>query len=488
MSVEFDMTYDLDPTSGSVLSHEESIQKRLKQGICLSCPNKLFKVKRNRFNPLRVTKTPLTTPGHVLDGRCLDCHPIHQRGNATKVIGRISDREKYSQPCGSRNEEVRCVKHVPQETYPNHVSGVRRSGHVPSYTVKDKNNLHGTPLKLFQLNGNSNHDLSDLKESVKRSNPRFDECDSDDRPIGLVTCPQGDNTHQCRVLAFRNKGHQPSLRWQKKEFPHDGGRHLRSMSEIPDTSDLHVDIRDPFKYESIPELERIDSESCPYEDKETAKLKSIYSEEDKTAEFMMKSPKYDTKTKHVHLKEDNYERTYQGITTDVLSHTMHDDAQDIITQMLSENVDSVTKTKLCENILSIVAIDNKLKVEIIMGGGIKAIHNMIANEILMTDENLQVRACEVLSMLLTVADDRVIQDPIPETIAWLMINYPNSVVIQEHAISILHNLSGRNAFRQSIRDSGAVDIVLSMLRRHKSDALKDKGHALLSNLNSKSFY
>ena len=53
---------------GQVLSREELIKKRKRSGLCPTCGQKIFKKKLFKLEPI-------TTPGKVLNGRCLACKP-----------------------------------------------------------------------------------------------------------------------------------------------------------------------------------------------------------------------------------------------------------------------------------------------------------------------------------------------------------------------------------------------------------------------------
>ncbi|KAL3827462.1 hypothetical protein ACHAXA_003731 [Cyclostephanos tholiformis] len=55
-------------SGGQVLSQEELIEKRLRNGQCTKCGAKCFKKKLFKLEPI-------TEPGLVLNGRCLTCHP-----------------------------------------------------------------------------------------------------------------------------------------------------------------------------------------------------------------------------------------------------------------------------------------------------------------------------------------------------------------------------------------------------------------------------
>mmetsp|Transcript_26274 Transcript_26274/g.31791 ORF Transcript_26274/g.31791 Transcript_26274/m.31791 type:complete len:133 (+) Transcript_26274:137-535(+) len=73
-----DDAFEIDSNSGIVLYHEEIFAHRLKQGKCMYCPNTLFEFHKSSLIPFKkVQKIPLTIPGHILEGRCLDCHPIN---------------------------------------------------------------------------------------------------------------------------------------------------------------------------------------------------------------------------------------------------------------------------------------------------------------------------------------------------------------------------------------------------------------------------
>jgi len=56
-------------SGGQVLSRAELLNRRQRNGECLTCGTKLFKKKL-------LSKVPLTIPGKVLDGRCLSCQPL----------------------------------------------------------------------------------------------------------------------------------------------------------------------------------------------------------------------------------------------------------------------------------------------------------------------------------------------------------------------------------------------------------------------------
>ncbi|KAL7530812.1 hypothetical protein ACHAXR_003687, partial [Thalassiosira sp. AJA248-18] len=55
-------------SGGQVLSREELIKKRNRNGLCPSCGQKCFKKKLFKLEPM-------TNPGKVLNGRCLVCNP-----------------------------------------------------------------------------------------------------------------------------------------------------------------------------------------------------------------------------------------------------------------------------------------------------------------------------------------------------------------------------------------------------------------------------
>lgn len=55
-------------TGGQVLSREELIKKRQRNGMCPTCGQKCFKKKLFKLEPITVT-------GKVLNGRCLSCNP-----------------------------------------------------------------------------------------------------------------------------------------------------------------------------------------------------------------------------------------------------------------------------------------------------------------------------------------------------------------------------------------------------------------------------
>mmetsp|Transcript_8253 Transcript_8253/g.10172 ORF Transcript_8253/g.10172 Transcript_8253/m.10172 type:complete len:145 (-) Transcript_8253:2-436(-) len=76
--------YEFDSETGTLLSHGALVAKRTRSGMCVTCSNKLYEVKKHTFSPWKTTKIPLTIPGSVLEGRCLDCHPKRIR-NVFKV-------------------------------------------------------------------------------------------------------------------------------------------------------------------------------------------------------------------------------------------------------------------------------------------------------------------------------------------------------------------------------------------------------------------
>ena len=62
---------------GSVLGRDQIREMRLRQGYCTECPGepvRLYRVHRNRFNPLWVSREPLTVDNQCLNGQCLVCH------------------------------------------------------------------------------------------------------------------------------------------------------------------------------------------------------------------------------------------------------------------------------------------------------------------------------------------------------------------------------------------------------------------------------
>lgn len=75
-----DLSYDDFHLSagGAVLSRQQIEEKRERLGYCLECqqdPIRLYKIKRNKINPLWVSKEPLKKKGMCMDGVCFVCHP-----------------------------------------------------------------------------------------------------------------------------------------------------------------------------------------------------------------------------------------------------------------------------------------------------------------------------------------------------------------------------------------------------------------------------
>eukprot|EP00586_Coscinodiscus_wailesii_P015275 CAMPEP_0172514354 /NCGR_PEP_ID=MMETSP1066-20121228/259518_1 /TAXON_ID=671091 /ORGANISM="Coscinodiscus wailesii, Strain CCMP2513" /LENGTH=343 /DNA_ID=CAMNT_0013294989 /DNA_START=29 /DNA_END=1063 /DNA_ORIENTATION=- len=58
---------------GIVLTEGEVFSRRLKRGLCATCGNPLFRVVKNKINPFKTHKIPLTIPGKSVEGRCLVC-------------------------------------------------------------------------------------------------------------------------------------------------------------------------------------------------------------------------------------------------------------------------------------------------------------------------------------------------------------------------------------------------------------------------------
>mmetsp|Transcript_24558 Transcript_24558/g.29639 ORF Transcript_24558/g.29639 Transcript_24558/m.29639 type:complete len:268 (+) Transcript_24558:1-804(+) len=146
---------------------------------------------------------------------------------------------------------------------------------------------------------------------------------------------------------------------------------------------------------------------------------------------------------------------------------------------------------ICETILRL-AISNdheRNMAEKMAGGGeIMAIHQVMSgNDEFIMNQDLQEKATEALDALLSILDDHDIQKfPIVNTITCIMVTFPNSILIQENAFSILTKLCERNDnYTKNIVDCGGVDIVLSMLNKYSSSKkLKANGHLLLSKLSS----
>ena len=73
--------------NGSVLNREEKRDLRVRHGYCTTCegnPTLLYVIKRNRLNPLRVTKEPRAVPGECAGGICFVCHPEQDPERSTR--------------------------------------------------------------------------------------------------------------------------------------------------------------------------------------------------------------------------------------------------------------------------------------------------------------------------------------------------------------------------------------------------------------------
>jgi hypothetical protein len=63
---------------GFVMTRVQIREERVRLGYCVDClrePILLYKIRRNRLNPLWTSREPLTVQGDSLDGKCLRCHP-----------------------------------------------------------------------------------------------------------------------------------------------------------------------------------------------------------------------------------------------------------------------------------------------------------------------------------------------------------------------------------------------------------------------------
>jgi len=68
---------------GTVETNDQIKNARGRKGYCLECqdvPNRLYRIERSKYNPLRTKRIPITVPGKSLNGQCLHCYPIlHQK-------------------------------------------------------------------------------------------------------------------------------------------------------------------------------------------------------------------------------------------------------------------------------------------------------------------------------------------------------------------------------------------------------------------------
>ena len=63
---------------GFVMTRVQIRDERVRLGYCVDClrePILLYRIRRNRLNPLWTSREPLTVQGDSLDGKCLRCHP-----------------------------------------------------------------------------------------------------------------------------------------------------------------------------------------------------------------------------------------------------------------------------------------------------------------------------------------------------------------------------------------------------------------------------
>jgi hypothetical protein len=79
--------------NGSVMRRDEKARFRDRLGYCKECegvPTLLFKIKKNMFNPLWVTKEPRAVAGECAGGFCFSCHPNRDPNRRARRYGRLS--------------------------------------------------------------------------------------------------------------------------------------------------------------------------------------------------------------------------------------------------------------------------------------------------------------------------------------------------------------------------------------------------------------
>eukprot|EP00581_Thalassiosira_minuscula_P011954 CAMPEP_0183730262 /NCGR_PEP_ID=MMETSP0737-20130205/32379_1 /TAXON_ID=385413 /ORGANISM="Thalassiosira miniscula, Strain CCMP1093" /LENGTH=736 /DNA_ID=CAMNT_0025962709 /DNA_START=403 /DNA_END=2613 /DNA_ORIENTATION=- len=122
-------------TSGMVLTNEQKKEDRRRKGFCETCsidPNRCFEIKK-KYGGLKSEKIPLTKPGKVFNGVCLDCNPErdpeaiarrHMSGNGNGHVRHHSHPHHHQQPhMGGTARE----RHMLNELDETDLSGHRRA-------------------------------------------------------------------------------------------------------------------------------------------------------------------------------------------------------------------------------------------------------------------------------------------------------------------------------------------------------------------------
>lgn len=155
------------------------------------------------------------------------------------------------------------------------------------------------------------------------------------------------------------------------------------------------------------------------------------------------------------------------------------DVQDILECLLSESCEPHESLYLCRK-LSSLAITEDIKYEIIFGGGVLAIYDIMSGE-LISDKELQEIACEIFNAILPYATNEILEDlKLVEVVMELMELYSSSLQMMESCIGILRNLSNRcNHYKHSIVDNDRADIIVSVLKTNQSIKIQKDGWAML---------